>query len=174
MKKKSIEELNRMDVKNYKVFPKKRFVVLLDNIRSMHNIGAIFRTADAFLIEKLYLCGITACPPNREIHKSALGATESVDWEYYENGLDAVMHLKSNGYKIVALEQTHHSIALESFVYNDVPIALIVGNEINGVSDEVMKVIDEAVEITQYGTKHSLNVSVSTGIAMWEMTRASS
>ncbi|GHV43647.1 RNA methyltransferase [Bacteroidia bacterium] len=174
MKKKSIEELNRMDVEDYKVAPKKRFVVVLDNIRSMHNIGAIFRTADAFLVEKLYLCGITACPPNREIHKSALGATESVDWEYYENTIDAVMRLKSNAYKIIALEQTHHSIALEHFVRDDVPTALVVGNEVNGVSDEVMEVIDGAVEITQYGTKHSLNVSVSAGIAIWELTRASS
>jgi tRNA G18 (ribose-2'-O)-methylase SpoU len=166
MKKKSIEELGRIDVEAFRSMPKNPLVVVLDNIRSMHNIGAIFRTADAFLVEKLFLCGITACPPNKEIHKSALGAEESVDWEYFENTVDAVKCLKSQGYNIVALEQVHNSIDLEKFIPQN-NIALVVGNEVNGISDDIMDIIDIAVEIKQQGTKHSLNVSVSAGIAMW-------
>jgi tRNA G18 (ribose-2'-O)-methylase SpoU len=169
MKKKLIEELGRVDVETFKQMQKKPFVVVLDNIRSMHNIGAIFRTADAFLVEKLILCGITACPPNKEIHKSALGAEESVDWEYIENTVDAVKTLKSQGYEIVALEQVHNSIDLEKFVPHN-NIALVVGNEVYGVSDDVMDIVDKAVEIKQHGTKHSLNVSVSAGIAMWRFS----
>ena len=177
--KKELSELNRLNVEEFKAKTKIPLVVVLDNIRSQHNVGAIFRTSDAFLVEKIYLCGITATPPNREIHKAALGATESVDWSYFEKTIDAVNHLKNQGFSIFALEQAQHSISLFEFGTDyastgsasapSKPIALILGNEVDGISDEVMPLIDGALEIPQFGTKHSLNVSVSAGIAIWEM-----
>ena len=180
--KKEISELNRLNIEEFKVKEKIPLVVILDNIRSQHNVGAVFRTSDAFLVEKIYLCGITATPPNREIHKAALGATESVDWIYFEKTIDAVNHLKSQGFSIFALEQTQKSISLAELSSQQnqlselptpaplaLPMALVLGNEVAGISDEVMALVDGAFEIPQFGTKHSLNVSVSAGIAIWEI-----
>jgi len=172
--KKSFSDLNRLNVEEFKAKEKIPLVVVLDNVRSQHNVGAVFRTSDAFLVEKIYLCGITATPPNREIHKSALGATESVEWQYFEKTVDAVNHLKNQGFSVFALEQTEHSVSLLDYCrgvlqYAPTPIALILGNEVDGVSDDVLPLIDGAFEIPQFGTKHSLNVSVSAGIAIWEI-----
>jgi len=166
--KKELSELNRLNVEEFKAKKKIPLVVVLDNIRSQHNVGAVFRTSDAFLVEKIYLCGITATPPNREIHKAALGATESVDWSYFEKTIDAVNHLKNQGFSIFALEQTQHSISFFDFA-STTPMALILGNEVDGISNEILPLIDGALEIPQFGTKHSLNVSVSAGIAIWEI-----
>ncbi len=167
--KKEPSELNRLNIEEFKSAKKNPLVVVLDNIRSQHNVGAVFRTSDAFLVEKIYLCGITATPPSREIHKAALGATESVDWEYFDKTVDAVNHLKNQGFSIFALEQTQHSISLSELPEWSAPVALILGNEVEGVSDEIIPLLDGALEIPQFGTKHSLNVSVSAGIAIWEM-----
>ncbi|MDR1951302.1 MAG: RNA methyltransferase [Bacteroidales bacterium] len=224
--KKNLSELNRLNVEEFKATDKISLVVVLDNVRSQHNVGAVFRTSDAFLVEKIYLCGITATPPNRDIHKAALGATESVEWQYFSKTVDAVNDLKRQGFSIFALEQTQHSISflefgdvpvrrrfhlrrsisgrlhlpmqaqpaknnrtaenpppneesvseqVSRFVRNDgtlrlsKPIALILGNEVDGISDDVLPLIDGAFEIPQFGTKHSLNVSVSAGIAIWEL-----
>ncbi|MCL2682361.1 MAG: RNA methyltransferase [Bacteroidales bacterium] len=182
--KKEISELNRLNVEEFKSIKKIPLVVVLDNIRSQHNVGAVFRTCDAFLVEKIYLCGITATPPNREIHKAALGATESVDWDYFEKTTDVINHLRHRGFSIFALEQTQNSISFFEFgtgvstlrqtqciaSLNDrSAIALILGNEVDGISDDVMALADGALEIPQFGTKHSLNVSVSAGIAIWEI-----
>ena len=166
--KKELAELNRLTVEEFKTTQKMPLTVVLDNIRSQHNVGAVFRTCDAFLVEKIYLCGITATPPNREIHKAALGATESVDWKYFEKTADAIGDLKRRGFSIVALEQTRNSISLPALPNLPTPIALILGNEVEGISDEVMRLVDGALEIPQGGTKHSLNVSVGAGIAIWE------
>ena len=144
-------------------------IVLLDSIRSMNNVGAVFRTADAFIIEKVVLCGITPQPPHREIHKAALGATESVDWNYEKDVTEALQKLKSEGYKILAIEQTTGSIALnEQVISKDEKYVVIMGNEVDGVSDEALALCDGFIEIPQLGTKHSLNVSVCAGIIMWE------
>jgi tRNA G18 (ribose-2'-O)-methylase SpoU len=167
--KKDTSELNRLNVEEFKATKKVPLVVILDNVRSQHNVGAVFRTSDAFLVEKIYLCGITATPPNREIHKAALGATESVEWEYFEKTVDAVNYLKNQGFSVFALEQTQHSISLSELPKFSTPVALILGNEVEGVSDDVIPLIDGALEIPQFGTKHSLNVSVSAGIAIWEV-----
>ncbi|MDR0437118.1 MAG: RNA methyltransferase [Bacteroidales bacterium] len=172
--KKEISELNRLNVEEFKSIEKIPLVVVLDNIRSQHNVGAVFRTCDAFLVEKIYLCGITATPPNREIHKAALGATESVDWEYFEKTTDVINSLKHHGFSIFALEQTQNSISFFEFGTDyksapATPTALILGNEVDGISDDVMALVDGALEIPQFGTKHSLNVSVSAGIAIWEI-----
>ncbi|AQW90443.1 TrmH family RNA methyltransferase [Elizabethkingia anophelis] len=164
-----LEELGRVDIETFKQSEKIPVIVLLDGIRSMNNVGAVFRTADAFIIEKVVLCGITPQPPHREIHKAALGATESVDW-YYENKVtDALQKLKSEGYKILAIEQTTGSIALnEQVISKDEKYVVIMGNEVDGVSDEALALCDGFIEIPQLGTKHSLNVSVCAGIIMWE------
>ena len=172
--KKNLSELDRLSVEEFKTSQKIPLVIVLDNIRSQHNVGAVFRTADAFLVEKIYLCGITATPPNREIHKAALGATESVDWEYFENTVDAVNVLKNQGFSVFGLEQTQNSISLfeckgEACLAPTKPIAIVLGNEVDGISNDVMPLINGALEIPQFGTKHSLNVSVSAGIAIWEL-----
>jgi 23S rRNA (guanosine2251-2'-O)-methyltransferase len=170
MRKLSMEELNRVSIEQFKKLNKLPLVCVLDNIRSQHNIGSVFRTADAFCIEKLCLCGITATPPNREITKTALGATESMEWIYYEHVKDAIGELRSSGYLIVAVEQAKGSIPLQLF--HPEPgehIALIFGNEVNGVSDEVMELADICIEIPQFGTKHSFNVSVTAGIVLWNV-----
>jgi len=148
-------------------------VVVMDNIRSMHNVGSVFRTSDAFLISGICLCGYTPQPPHRDIHKTALGATESVDWVYYENTFDAVTALKEQGYKVFAIEQTQGSISLEQFRanVNNETLAFVFGNEVEGVSDEVLAICDGAIEIPQYGMKHSLNISVAAAIVLWEMVR---
>ncbi len=168
-KKLKLEELGRIDVETFKQTEKIPLVVVLDNIRSMHNVGAAFRTADAFLVEKIILCGITPRPPHREIHKAALGATESVDWQYYDGVKEAVIDLKTLGYTVVGIEQTNTSTMITDFTIDrSKKYALVLGNEVEGVSDEILTDLDECLEIPQLGTKHSLNVSVCGGIVMWE------
>ena len=173
MRKLSMDELGRKSVADFKLADKKPLVVVMDNIRSMHNVGSVFRTADAFLISGICLCGFTPQPPHRDIQKTALGATESVDWLYYENTKDAVLALKEQGYKVFAIEQTQGSISLENFktYLSNEPVAFVFGNEVEGVSDEVLAICDGAVEIPQYGMKHSLNISVAAAIVLWEMVR---
>ena len=168
-----LEELNRIDVETFKKVEKIPLVVVLDNIRSMHNVGATFRTADAFLIQKIILCGITPQPPHREIHKAALGATESVDWNYEQNISDAVKELKDAGFEVVGIEQTTNSTMITDFSIDKTKkYAVILGNEVEGISDEVLQDINSFIEIPQLGTKHSLNVSVCGGIVMWEFAKA--
>ncbi len=169
-----VDEMGRMSPEEYHDAPKRAFVVVLDNIRSMHNVGAIFRTADALRIEKIILCGITGCPPHSEIHKSALGAEETVDWSYFNDTIDAINKLKNEGYTIWSLEQAEGSIPISNISDNinkDRPCALVLGNEVDGVQQEVMDLCNGTIEIEQYGTKHSLNVSVAGGIAMWVISQ---
>jgi len=169
MRKLKLEELNRPSVKEFKQQAKLPVVVVLDNVRSLHNVGSAFRTADGFAVEAIYLCGITAQPPHREIEKTALGATQSIEWKYFEAVKDAVDELKSSGYEIVAIEQAENSISLLDFEPSqDKKFALFFGNEVNGVSEEVMKEIDVCLEIPQFGTKHSFNIVISTGIVLWD------
>lgn len=168
-----LEELNRIDVETFKKVEKIPLVVVLDNIRSMHNVGATFRTADAFLVQKIILCGITPQPPHREIHKAALGATESVDWSYEADINVTINDLKSQGFEVVGIEQTTNSQMITDFkIDNTKKYAVILGNEVEGVSDEALQNIDSFIEIPQLGTKHSLNVSVCGGIVMWEFAKA--
>ena len=170
MRKLANSELNRLDIEQFKKAEKTPLIVILDNVRSLNNIGSVFRTCDAFLIEKIYLCGITATPPNKEIHKTALGATDSVAWEYEENTLSAVEKLKEQGAYIISIEQAENSTMLNDFEPNrNQKYAIIFGNEVKGVEQEVVSASDEVIEIPQYGTKHSLNISVSAGIAIWEL-----
>lgn len=170
MRKLKMDELNRLSVEEYKLAEKKPVVLVLDNIRSLNNIGSIFRTADAFRLEKIVLCGITACPPHREIQKTALGSTESVDWTYYQNTINAIEELIKKGYKVVALEQTENSTLLNDFKpVGNYKYAIVLGNEVQGVSDEALKLAHCLVEIPQFGTKHSFNVTVSAGIILWDM-----
>lgn len=169
MKKLKSDELNRVDVAAFRAQEKLPVVVLLDNVRSMHNIGSVFRTADGFAIEKLYLCGITAQPPHREIEKTALGATQSVAWTHFESTVEAVASLREEGYEIIAIEQASGSIMLNTFQpESSKKYALIFGNEVNGVSEEVMAQIDKCIEIPQFGTKHSFNIVISAGIVLWD------
>ncbi len=170
MRKLKINELNRLSTGEYKNSEKTPMVVVLDNIRSCNNIGSVFRTSDALLVEKIYLCGITATPPNKEIHKTALDAEKSVDWEYFEKTEDAVIKLQQEGYKVYAVEQVEKSISLPDFQprKNEKP-ALVFGNEVKGVQQKVVNLCDGAIEIPQYGTKHSFNVSVSAGIVLWDV-----
>ena len=166
------EELGRISVEEYKISKKNPIVLILDNIRSMHNIGSAFRTGDAFRIGKIYLCGISAVPPTPEIHKSALGAEFSVDWEYCEDTLEAVGKLKEEGYAIVGVEQTEDSTSLERFApLPDQKYAFVFGNEVKGVQQEVIDACDSTLEIPQFGTKHSLNVSVSIGVVLWSVVQ---
>lgn len=170
MKKLKLEELGRITVDEFKQADKLPVCIVLDNIRSLHNVGSAFRTGDAFTVEKIYLTGITGTPPHREIQKTALGATESVAWVYQENVETAINQLKQEGYTIVIVEQTTASVPLHQFVpKQDEKYALVFGNEVNGVSDEVIPLGDLALEIPQQGTKHSLNVSVCMGIVIWEV-----
>jgi 23S rRNA (guanosine2251-2'-O)-methyltransferase len=171
MRKLSMEELGRKSVEDFKLADKKPLVVVMDNIRSMHNVGSVFRTADAFLISGICLCGFTPQPPHRDIHKTALGATDSVDWLYYENTVDAVLALKERGYKVLAIEQTEGSIMLDEYVHVNIPTAFVFGNEVDGVSDEVIQVCDGVIEIPQWGMKHSLNISVAAAVVLWEFVR---
>ena len=169
MRKLSMDELSRIGIDDFKNSAKTPILVVLDNIRSQNNIGSVFRTADAFRIEAIYLCGITATPPHREIHKTALGATDSVDWKYFQSTSEAINDLKNSGYAVYAVEQIEGSIKLNDINLNeDEQIALVFGNEINGVSDEILPLCDKAIEIPQIGTKHSLNMAVSAGIVLWE------
>jgi len=169
LRKLKLDELNRASVIEFKAQDKLPVVVVLDNVRSMHNVGSIFRTCDGFAVEQVCLCGITSQPPHREIEKTALGATQSINWTYYADPLQAVEQLRKDGYQIIAIEQAEKSIMLNEFEADATKkYALIFGNEVNGVSDEVMKVIDACIEIPQFGTKHSFNIVVSAGIVLWD------
>lgn len=170
MRKLKTDELGRTDLESYKSQNKNPIVLVLDDIRSLNNIGSIFRTADAFAIRKIYLCGITASPPHREIQKTALGATESVDWVYREKSIEVLQELKRSNYKILIVEQTSQSVLLNTFEPDDgVQYALVLGNEVKGVNDYLLPLADFCIEIPQYGTKHSFNVAVCNGIVIWDI-----
>lgn len=170
MRKLKNEELNRLSVDEVKSVEKHPVALILDNVRSRNNVGAAFRTADAFLVEEVLLCGITATPPHREIHKTALGATESVAWSYHHSTIEAVDKLKKKGFTIIAVEQADEKVMLQDYVpgSGEKP-AFVFGNEINGVSDDVIQAADLVVELPQYGTKHSLNISVTIGVVLWDV-----
>ena len=170
MRKLQVEELCRMSVAEFKEAEKLPLIMVLDNIRSLHNVGSVFRTADAFRLQGIYLCGITACPPAAEIHKTALGAEDTVAWRYFEDTMTAVEQLKADGYEVIAVEQVEGSYKLGKFQIDpNKKYALIMGNEVKGVRQDVVDACDGALEIPQYGMKHSLNVSVSAGIVMWDI-----
>ncbi|MBU8891499.1 MAG: RNA methyltransferase [Bacteroidales bacterium] len=172
MRKLKNSELNRINITEFKNSPKTPLVVVLDNIRSLNNIGSVFRTSDAFLIEQIILCGITAKPPHKDIHKTALGATDSVTWEYAKSTIEAVNRLKNEGYVIISVEQTENASMLQDFnIKQNQKYAVIFGNEVKGVQQEVVDLSDNCIEIPQFGTKHSLNISVSAGIVLWEFFR---
>jgi tRNA G18 (ribose-2'-O)-methylase SpoU len=163
-------ELSRKSVEDFKQSEKTALILILDDIRSLHNIGSVFRTADAFLIEKIYLCGITAVPPNKEIHKTALGATETVAWEYNKDVLEVIHDLKTQNVSVFAIEQVENSIFLNDFaIKKNQKYALVFGNEVYGVSQKAIEICDGTIEIPQLGTKHSLNISVSAGIVVWDL-----
>lgn len=169
MKKKNILELSRLTLDEYKIVDKLPFVVILDNIRSLNNIGSVFRTSDAFLVKEIYLCGITATPPHPDIHKTALGAEDSVMWHFYDNTLDVIDKLHQDGYTVLSIEQVNNSISLENVVLDkNKKYAVVLGNEVKGVQQEVVDKCDGCVELPQHGTKHSLNVSVTAGIVIWD------
>ena len=170
MQKLSMDQLNRVDVDTFKNLEKTPLVIVLDNVRSMHNVGSAFRTADAFAIDKIILCGITATPPHREIEKTALGATQSVTWEYEKESIDAVKKLKDDCFEVYAMEQTNNSISVETFEPQaDKKYAVVFGNEVHGVDEEIISIADGTLEIPQFGTKHSFNVSVTIGIVLWDL-----
>lgn len=169
-RKKNILELERSSVEAYKTQEKTPLILVLDNVRSALNVGSAFRTADGFALQKIYLCGITAQPPHKEILKTAIGATDSVDWEYVEDPTEAVQKLQAEGWQVWAVEQAENSTSLEQFHPNkNSKIAVVFGNEVTGVADEVMDIVDGALEIPQFGTKHSLNISVCVGIVAWDL-----
>jgi tRNA G18 (ribose-2'-O)-methylase SpoU len=169
MQKLKLDELNRATITEFKSQQKLPVAVVLDNVRSMHNVGSLFRTCDGFAVEQICLCGITGQPPHREIEKTALGATHSINWKYYADSLTAVNELRQSGYQIIAIEQAKGSVMLNEFKPEaSGKFALIFGNEVNGVGDEVMKNIDICIEIPQFGTKHSFNIVVSAGIVLWD------
>lgn len=175
MIKRTIAEMGRMSVEEFHTADKLPFIVVLDNVRSQHNVGAVFRTADAMLLEGVYLCGICCCPPNQEIHKTALGAEDSVDWTYFADTKEAIRVLKEKGYTCYAVEQAHDSITLEQAAAQtngQSKIAVILGHEVFGVQQEVVDACDGCIEIPQYGTKHSMNVSVTAGIVMYRLSEA--
>ncbi|NGM62300.1 RNA methyltransferase [Sphingobacterium sp. SGG-5] len=168
MQKLSMDQLNRPDLESFKNQDKTPVILVLDNVRSMHNVGSAFRTADGFAIEKIMLCGITGTPPHREIEKTALGATQSVEWSYYKDNVEAISELKKQGYKIYAIEQTTGSIFLQDFnITTNEKYALIFGNEVHGVDEELLKMVDGCIEIPQFGTKHSFNVAITIGMVLW-------
>ena len=164
-----LEELNRLSITDFKSKKKDPIVVLLDNVRSLHNVGSVFRTCDAMAIEKLYLGGITAKPPHREIQKTAIGATESVKWEHIDHTESVVLKYKSMGYRIIAVEQTVNSMSLTKYKWNDKKTMIIFGNEVDGVNQNIIDMADLSIEIPQWGTKHSFNISVSAGIILWDL-----
>ena len=170
MHKLSMDELNRKSVAEFKIAEKNPVIVVLDNIRSMHNVGSVFRTADAFLMEAIFLCGYTPQPPHRDINKTALGATETVDWMYFATTLEAVKVLKQKGYKVFAIEQVEGSVSLENFSQPNEKLAVIFGNEVTGVDANLLPLCDGHIEIPQWGMKHSLNISVAAGIVLWELS----
>ncbi len=167
----SMEDLDRISIEKFRKLEKNPIIIVLDNIRSANNVGSFFRTADAFRIQKIYLCGITATPPNKEIQKTALGATESVEWEYFENTPELIEELKKQGVLTISVEQAEHSVMLDSLPHEfaEKTIAIVFGNEVHGVDENVMEKCSYCVEIPQWGTKHSLNVAVSGGIVLWEL-----
>ena len=170
MRKLRNNELGRISVDEFKEAEKTPIIVVLDNIRSLNNVGSVFRTSDAFLIEKIYLCGITATPPNKEIHKTALGATESVNWEYVEDTIPLIHKLKEDGVKVFSIEQADNSTKLDELsVSKEEKFAVVFGNEVKGVQQEVVTASDNCIEIPQLGTKHSLNISVSCGVVLWDL-----
>lgn len=170
MRKLKNNELGRISIVEFKAVKKTPLIIVLDNIRSLNNIGSVFRTSDAFLIEKIYLCGICATPPSKEIHKTALGATESVDWEYAEDTLELVKKLKDSGIKVLSIEQAENSTKLDTFFpEKNQKYAIVMGNEVKGVQQEVVDASDLCIEIPQLGTKHSLNISVTTGVVIWDL-----
>lgn len=172
MRKLSLKELNRVNVATFKEQEKSPLVIVLDNVRSALNVGSAFRTADAFALEKLYLCGITATPPHREILKTAIGATESMEWVYHQHTQEALQELKAEGFQILAVEQATESIPLQAFVpFVGQKYALVFGNEVKGVGEEVMTLVDACLEVPQFGTKHSLNISVCLGVVVWDIFR---
>ena len=172
MRKLANNELDRKSVEDFKAATKTPIIIILDDIRSLNNIGSVFRTSDAFLIEKIYLCGITAIPPNKEINKTALGATETVDWEYAENVVNLIEKLKRDNIQVYAIEQVENSIYLNDFeVINNQKYAVVFGNEVFGVSQNAVAACDGTIEIPQLGTKHSLNIAVTTGIVVWDLFR---
>ena len=163
-------ELERKTIEQFRKSEKSNFVIVLDNVRSQSNVGSVFRTADAFLTESIYLCGITATPPHREIRKTALGATESVTWKYYSETSDAIRELKGNGYTIIGIEQVEGSIELQNLIIKkEDKYALVFGHEVNGVDQKILNLCDLCVEIPQFGTKHSFNIAISAGIVLWEL-----
>lgn len=173
MRKLKVTELNRLDVEQFKASEKTPLAVVLDDVRSMHNVGSVFRTADAFRVELVCLCGITSCPPHAEIHKTALGAEDSVEWKHYVSAMEAVQELHAAGFEVYALEQVEGSVSLNDFVpESGKKYAIVLGNEVKGVAQEVVDACDGALEIPQFGTKHSLNVSVSGGIAIWHFAKS--
>ncbi|RYJ41223.1 RNA methyltransferase [Flavobacterium beibuense] len=170
MRKLANSELDRKSVDDFKKAEKTPIIIILDDIRSLHNIGSVFRTCDAFLIEKIYLCGITATPPNKEIHKTALGATDTVTWEYQKDVLEVISSLKSEDTEVWAIEQVEKSVFLNDFApEKNKKYALVFGNEVKGVSQKAVQLCNGTIEIPQLGTKHSLNISVSTGIVVWDI-----
>jgi len=170
MRKLENKELERKTVDDFKQAEKTQIIIILDDIRSLHNIGSVFRTSDAFLIEKIYLCGITATPPNKEIHKTALGATETVDWEYQKDVLSVIEKLKNESVEVFAIEQVENAVFLQNFEINkDKKYALVFGNEVYGVNQKAIELCIGTIEIPQLGTKHSLNISVSAGIVVWDL-----
>ena len=172
MKKLSMDELQRSSIEDFKNSGKHPLVVVLDSVRSMSNVGSIFRTCDGFAVEKLFLCGITAQPPHKEITKTALGATESVNWEYRQDVVELVNQLKNDHYKVFLIEQTDNSIMLDQFQYQPQDkIAIVLGNEVFGVDEKLLSLCDGVIEIPQYGTKHSFNVTIAGGIVIWEMVK---
>jgi len=172
MRKLKNSELNRLSPEDFRRADKSPFIIILDNVRSLNNIGSVFRTADAFLIEKIYLCGITATPPHKDIHKTALGSTESVEWEYFKNTIDAVRTLKEKRYALIAVEQTTGSVSLKDFrIDPEKKYAFVFGHEVRGVDQAIVDECDSCLDIPQFGTKHSLNISVSAGVVLWEAFR---
>jgi tRNA G18 (ribose-2'-O)-methylase SpoU len=170
MRKLKLKELKRKGVDEFKKTEKTPMIVVLDNIRSGLNVGSAFRTSDAFALEKVLLCGITARPPHREILKTAIGATSSMEWKYFEKTTDAIAALKREGYRVVAVEQAENSTMLQDFTAaKKEKIALVFGNEVSGVSEEAMEAVDECIEVPQFGTKHSLNISVCIGVVVWDL-----
>ncbi|MCO5247870.1 MAG: RNA methyltransferase [Chitinophagales bacterium] len=172
MRKLSMDELNRLSTNEFKIVKKLPIVVIIDNVRSGLNVGSVFRTSDAFLVKEIHICGYAPRPPHRDVLKSALGATDSVDWKSYESTSESIHELKQQGYKIFAVEQATPSISLHEFkVQEGEKIALIFGNEVSGVSDEALDLVDACIEVPQWGTKHSLNISVCAGIVLWEFVK---
>ncbi len=172
MRKLSMDELNRMSVEEFKHADKVPVIVVLDNVRSAYNVGSVFRTADAFLIEAIYICGYTARPPHKEIAKTALGSTDTVTWKAFDKALDAVAELRNLGYKVYGIEQVENSISLEKIdLIGDTKTAVVFGNEVTGIQQDVLQICDGSIEIPQFGMKHSLNISVAAGIVLWEMVR---